>query len=288
MRIPQHALIELHLLRNRLEAGESPLQAISQMKNTEKLPENFSRAWRALEHSILEGRLSPLKAVEEFTERYQKSNDLADMIEQKSMSARIQAYVVTALSLFIAVIATFFFPETLRPSFNDMLICFALLACAWIWQKRMLEDFRKDCFFMDWLHFFRGLSLSLQMGMILPRAIEELHPIKSIANTWPISITSTEPLKHEPKTPQKTETHWKLAQNSWNEVQRLYESGHPLSKLILHLSDIQEKTFRREIIFKTEKLSYKLMLPLFLCCLPAMLWLFFSPLLKSLSVWFES
>ncbi|MEZ4815663.1 MAG: hypothetical protein R3A80_10725 [Bdellovibrionota bacterium] len=280
--VDKKILCELHILKNRLESGESIIQCLQSMGSPLKGSQEFLTQWGRLSELMIEGRVSPAKGVEHFAQQIESQNNLLNLASQKTLSARIQAYLSSGIILVLILSSQFLFPDSIRASPSILLTCISLNIASLLVMKFFLKNFEKDLFFLEWISFSKSISLSLQCGSTFPQALSEHMPNKKMLNLLPFSkkislqaINSNKALEsHSDK------NHlWNLAERSWITLCRNYQEGLPQVELINKLIKMQENEFTHVMTKKSERLSYLLLLPLFALSVPSIFVLLFTPLL---------
>lgn len=259
VRVPDKILKELRLLESRIEAGQSAYQALSQMTCALEGPETFLKSWRKLSSHILEGRLLGARSIAQFCDVFEKSNEIVDLIQQKTLAARMQSYICSGLLILILISSLFIFPPELRPS--PVWICLSsVLALACLSALYLMQrHFLKKLDYFSWILFLRLLGLSLECGNTLTVALASHPP--------PSKLKYSKSLL------------WLKARDDWNLIERQYQEGLPLLKLIGQMARISEHEFLRLLKQWSEQLSYQMMIPLFLFATPALYVLLLGPIL---------
>lgn len=281
-------LCELNILKNRLDAGESIIQSLQTMGVPLSGDQEFLSRWKKLSYLMMEGRVLPAKAVAEFTKQLESKNKLLQLSQQKTISPRIQAYLSASIVFLLILCSILMFPEALKPSFLVLSLSLSLSALSLFCMRKMLKHFEKELSFLDWISFLRSLSLSLECGMTLPHALKENTPALEITRSWPkeivkkITLDFLESNLESPHFHHRSEL-WRMAERSWMTLCRNYQCGLPQLNILQKLSDLQEEEFKNWLQIKSEKLSYALLLPLFLLSVPAILVILFAPLLSAIS-----
>jgi hypothetical protein len=263
MRVPTKILKEIRLLEGRIEAGHSPYQAFSQMNCPLSGPQDFIKSWNKISHSILEGRISGAKTISYFAEIFERSNDLCDLIQQKTMSARIQSAICAGLLLLSLIASLLFFPKELQPELWLLATSLTLMSLAFLVIFFLQKQFEKKLLFSNWILFLKLISISIECGNTLQVAERE-HPIPK-----ELYLQNNGPL-------------WLKAKEDWKLIQKHNDEGFPLLKLIHQLSKLSEKDFERNLKIWAEKLSFQLLIPLVFLATPALYLLLLGPLLTKL------
>lgn len=282
--VDKKILCELHILKNRLESGESIIQCLQSMGTPLKGSQEFLNQWSRLSELMIEGRVSPAKGVEHFASQIETQNNLLNLASQKTLSARIQAYLSSGIILLLIISSQFFFPPSVRANFGILTICLTLSAASLLIMKLFLKRFEKELFFLEWLSFLKAISLSLQCGSTFPHALTEHMPNNEMIKKLPpqlsrnislSAINSSETgISHR-----KKESLWNLAERSWITLCRNYQEGLPQVELINKLIKMQENEFTHVMTKSSERLSYLLLIPLFALSVPAVFVFLFAPLL---------
>src|SRR5436190_2927133 len=92
-KLNQELICELNILKNRLESGESILQCLGSMGIPLQGTQTFLKEWAQLSKLMIEGQVLPAKAVAEFASKLESENRLIDLVNQKTLSPRIQSYL---------------------------------------------------------------------------------------------------------------------------------------------------------------------------------------------------
>lgn len=286
--VDKKIICELNILKNRLDSGESILQCLQSMGIPLNGDAQFLARWNQLCELMIEGKVLPAKAVGEFTLQLESNNKLLELVNQKTLSPRIQAYLSMGIIFALIISAFLFFPPTLKPSYSILFISTALALTSVLAMKILLKNFQKDLIFLEWIYFLKSLSLSLQCGMTLPHALIENQPKQSTLKKWPQSIRSLINIQsiesfREMNTQLEKKYLWNLAHRVWSSISRNYQQGLPQVELITKLCTLLEDEFKNRMVAQSEKLSFLLLIPLFTFSVPAALILLFAPLLLALS-----
>lgn len=287
--IDDRMICELNILKNRLDSGESIIQCLGTMGIPLSGNIEFLEKWKKLSYLMMEGRILPAKAVSQFVEMLENRNRLIQLVNQKTLSPRIQAYLSIGIIFVLIFSSQFLFPDTLKPSFTVLSISLSLSLISTFFMHKLLKRFLNQLYFLEWISFLRSLSLSLQCGMTLPAALLENTPPQETLKLWPKNLTNKISLDylekyddfHREKSNSESKL-WEIAVRVWKNLCKNYRDGHPQVELISKLSQLQENEFKNWILTSSDKLSYLLLLPLFLLSVPAVLILLFAPLLSAL------
>ncbi len=287
--IDDRMICELNILKNRLDSGESIIQCLGTMGIPLSGNLEFLEKWKKLSSLMMEGRILPAKGVSQFVEMLEDRNRLIQLVNQKTLSPRIQAYLSIGIIFILIFSSQFIFPDTLKPSFLILSISLCLSALSTFFMQILLKRFLNQLYFLEWISFLRSLSLSLQCGMTLPAALLENKPAPETLRLWPIHLTKKVSIDflenydvfHREKSKSYSKL-WELAERVWNSLCKNYRDGLPQVELISKLSQLQENEFKNWILTSSDKLSYLLLLPLFLLSVPAVLILLFAPLIGAL------
>jgi len=286
--IDKKIICELHILKNRLDSGESIIQCLQSMGIPLNGDALFLARWNQLSELMVEGKVLPAKAVGEFAQQLESNNKLLELVNQKTLSPRIQAYLSMGIIFALIVSAYLFFPPTLKPSYGILFISISLAICSLLAMKTLLRNFQKDLIFLEWIYFLKSLSLSLQCGMTLPHALIVNQPTPKTLLAWPKSIRSRINMQNiesftETNTTFEKNYLWNLAHRVWSSISRNYQQGLSQVELITKLGILLEDEFKNRMVAKSEKLSFLLLIPLFTLSVPAALILLFAPLIMAVS-----
>ena len=107
---------ELNLLRNRLEAGESLYQCLSTMGGPLVAPKAKKFKFLKLAQLMLEGRTLASSAVKAYSDQVENEKKLIQLVQQKTLSPKIQAWIIATLSGVLVLSSYCLFPSQLKPS----------------------------------------------------------------------------------------------------------------------------------------------------------------------------
>jgi hypothetical protein len=272
---------ELNLLRNRLEAGESLYQCLSSMGSPFIAPDHIQNKFLKLAELMLEGRTLSAPSVKAFCEQIENEKKLLQLVEQKTLSPKIQAFVSAGISALLILSSYLLFPSQLKPSIAILLISLLMCGFSLYVMKLCLRRFEKELSFLEWIFFLRGIQLSLKCGLSFPTSVFENYQSLHKAQNLPQFFKSKIP-KLEAITFVQKKSLWFLAARTWNTLLTSQEKGLPLSEMLDRSIIYQEERFKSSLLIKSEKLSYILLIPLFLFSLPSAMLILLAPLLKVL------
>ncbi len=272
---------ELNLLRNRLEAGESLYQCLSSMGSPFIAPDHIQNKFLKLAELMLEGRTLSAPSVKAFCEQIENEKKLLQLVEQKTLSPKIQAFVSAGISGLLILSSYLLFPPQLKPSSNVLLIALLMCGASLYVMRLCLRRFEKELSFLEWIFFLRGIQLSLKCGLSFPTSVFEnfqsLHKAQNLPQFFKTKIPKLEAITFTQK-----KSLWFLAARTWNTLLTSQEKGLPLSEMLDRSIIYQEERFKSAILIKCEKISYILLIPLFLFSLPSAMLILLAPLLKAL------
>ncbi len=286
--IDKKIICELNILKNRLDSGESILQCLQSMGIPLKGDALFLSRWNQLCELMIQGKVLPAKAIGELTQQLESNNKLLELVNQKTLSPRIQAYLSMGIIFALIISAFFLFPPNLKPSYGILFISISLAICSLLAMKLLLKNFQKELIFLEWIYFLKSLSLSLQCGMTLPHALYENQPNSTTLNKWPQSIRKRINIQNiesfnETNSDIEKNYLWNLAHRVWSSISRNYQQGLSQVELMSKLCGLLEDEFKNRMVAKSEKLSFLLLIPLFALSVPAALILLFVPLVLAVS-----
>ena len=272
---------ELNLLRNRLEAGESLYQCLSSMGTPLIAPEHIQNKFLKLAELMLEGRTLSAPSVKAFCEQIENEKKLIQLVEQKTLSPKIQAFVSAGISGLLILSSYLLFPPQLKPSITVLFIALLMCGASLYVMRLCLRRFEKELSFLEWIFFLRGIQLSLKCGLSFPTSVFEnfqsLHKAQNLPQFFKTKIPKLEVITFTQK-----KSLWFLAARTWNTLLTSQEKGLPLSEMLNRSIVFQEEQFKSSILIKSERLSYILLIPLFLLSLPSAMLILLAPLLNVL------
>jgi hypothetical protein len=270
---------ELNMLRNRLESGESLYQSLSTMGIPLKAPNSIKFKFFKLAQLMLEGRTLPSSAIKAFSEQIENEKKLIQLVRQKTLSPKLQAFVTAAISGLLILSSYWLFPPQLKPTQNILIIALFMCGSSLCVMKFCISRFEKHLSFLDWIFFLRSVQLSLKCGLSFITSVNE--------NFLSLENTQNLPLNFKRKVSQLEQLNisnkdslWFLAGRCWNSLLISQEKGLPLSGMLERSIIFQEEQFKSWILIKSEQMSYILLIPLFLLSLPSAMLILFSPLIK--------
>ena len=272
---------ELNLLRNRLEAGESLYQCLSRMGTPFDAPEHMKNKFLKLAELMLEGRTLSAPSVKAFCEQIENEKKLIQLVEQKTLSPKIQAFVSAGISVLLILSSFLLFPQQLKPSIPILLIALLMSGSSLYIMKLCLRRFKKELSFLEWIFFLRGIQLSLKCGLSFSTSVFDNSPNFLNSSNLP-QIFKSKISKLEPIAFNQNKSLWFLASRTWNSLLTSQEKGLPLSEMLDRSIIFQEEQFKSFIFIKSERLSYILLIPLFLFSLPSAMLILLSPLINIL------
>ncbi len=277
---------ELNLLRNRLEAGESLYQCLSSMGTPLEAPQKLKHKFLKIAQLMLEGRTLASSTVKAFSEQIENEKKLIQLVEQKTLSPKIQAFIIAALSGLLILCSYWLFPPQFKVSVFILIISLSMCGASFYFMKMIIENFEKELYFLEWIFFLRSLQLSLKCGISFPTAVYENFSTAQSAQKIPSSfLTKIQSLDFISYNFSKTKKNslWFLAARTWNSLLESQEKGLPLSDMLDRSLIFQEDQFKAWILKKSEKISYVLLIPLFLLSLPSTLLVLLAPILQAIT-----
>ena len=275
---------ELNLLRNRLEAGESLYQCLSSMGIPLVAPPNIKKKFLKLAQLMLEGRTPSSSTVKAFSEQLENEKKLLQLVEQKTLSPKIQTFVIAILSGLLIISSYCLFPIQLKISLSVLTIALMMSGASLYTMQMIIKSFEKKLYFLEWIFFLRSLQLSLKCGLSLHSAVYENFP--TIQNTKKISSFYLSKIKSlqiiSTLETDKKNSLWMLGSRTWNTLLDCQEKGLPLTEMLDRSLVFQEEQFKAWILKKSEEISYILLIPLFFLSLPSFLIILLAPLLKAI------
>ena len=272
---------ELNLLRNRLEAGESLYQCLATMGCPLHAPKSKKVKFLKLAELMLEGRTLASSAIKAFSDQVENEKKLLQLVQQKTLSPKIQAFVIATLSALLVLCSYYLFPDQLKPSKKILVISLFLCGASLFVIKLCLKKFEKNLRFLEWIFFLRSIQLSLKCGLSLTASVSEnlasVH-LDKLPSNFQQNIPSLDSVLHLEKT-----SLWFLAARIWNALLESHKKGLPLSEMLDRSICFQEEHYKSWIVLKSEKLCYVLLIPLFLLSLPSALLILLAPLMAALN-----
>jgi hypothetical protein len=277
---------ELNMLRNRLEAGESLYQCLSTMGTPLEAPPNIKNKFLKLSHLLLEGRTISSLIVKAFSDQIESEKKLIQLVDQKTLSPKIQAFIIAGISGVLIFSSYWLFPAQFKVSLSTFIIAFFMCGASLYTMKTIIKNFEKQLYFLEWIFFLRSLQLSLKCGLSLPTAVNEnfatAENTKKIPQSFLVKIKSLEIISLVDSNVKKNSL-WTMAARTWNTLLESQEKGLPLSDMLDRSLVFQEGQFKTWILMKSEKISFVLLIPLFLLSLPSALLILLAPLLNAIS-----
>jgi hypothetical protein len=244
-------------------------------------PDHIQNKFLKLAELMLEGRTLSAPSVKAFCEQIENEKKLLQLVEQKTLSPKIQAFVSAGISALLILSSYLLFPSQLKPSIAILLISLLMCGFSLYVMKLCLRRFEKELSFLEWIFFLRGIQLSLKCGLSFPTSVFENYQSLHKAQNLPQFFKSKIP-KLEAITFTQKKSLWFLAARTWNTLLTSQEKGLPLSEMLDRSIIYQEDRFKSSLLIKSEKLSYILLIPLFLFSLPSAMLILLAPLLKVL------
>ncbi|MBS1985009.1 MAG: hypothetical protein JST16_12640 [Bdellovibrionales bacterium] len=282
--------LELVLLRVR--CGETLSQALHALPEL-RAPRELCRLWVRLRDRMLDGGIPTEGTLESLLQHLILKQRIGNLLAQKTLNARLQAQVIAGLGVLVGIVAYCLFPEELQPPPLLLLGSAALLAAGTLWIFRLIHRTESTLWFADWLVLLSRLKSALAWGQALGPALEGAlvdHPPASFPPRVQAALAQTlqacrqfEAAPSEIFAAHPADSAEVI--RALGQLQRLHDlhfRGQPLSETLRTLVERALDGLERKLTREAEKLSFKLLLPLFTCHLPALGALLVGPLILSL------
>lgn len=281
--------IDLALMRVR--CGKTLRQALVNLPEVKVAPA-VAKEWAELRNRILSGDLPAEKGLESFVESLRLRERVTQLIQEKTLAPKLQAYVIAGLSCLLFVVSKFLFPATLRPKFGLCVVALGLIFFSFLWIGKLRRNFERNLWFADWLVFLQRLESSLSWGQTFTASMGAIEA--SLWTRWPASLgadlgrlreASLRALPYRPSAGDAPSRDAELtkAHDQLDWIADLYRKGQPMTEILRKFVTLSFEGFERRTAMRAHRLSLELLLPLFVCSLPAFLLLLFGPLLGFLA-----
>lgn len=274
----------------RVRCGNTLTQAVSDMPSIEA-EERWCYQWKDLRDRILNGEIAA-ESIEALIAHLRLVSKIESLKIQKTQGPRMQARLIIALAIGFALISSFLFPPDMRPSGIMILTSWGLIALGHAWMRRELGRSGRIFWFADWLGFLAHLSAAVAWGQTLGSALQKTLE-GHLHDSWPADLKRTtllffdacrnfEPLPPETwRIPALCSREERLAREQLRWIYELQSRGQPLAGTLDSFVKNSMEGLERRLTIEAEKLSLKLLAPLFLTYLPSFLLTLFGPIIKS-------
>lgn len=271
----------------RLESGQSLRQSL-QDAPTLYCPRKWADRWIPLRERLLEGRSQALPGLRSFHKSLLMEQKLYRLLRKKVFMPLFQATSVVFSSLLLLIFTQLWGDEIFKLDLKDYLIEASLLIGGIYWIYRLVRLLFEDLWYLDWIDFVSSIDGQMAWGQNLLSAWKNVKPLQkrlpprmcrwleesyeSARNYRPLSVeqirhSSSNLLEHR-------------CCERWIQVHQLFVRNEAVRMLIHNELESSYQRFEYQLEIKSEKLAAHLMLPLFVCFLPASLYVVLAPLIK--------
>ena len=280
------------LLLLRIRCGQTLTQSMRGLASP-KVNAELNSQWQTLFLSIQKGSLRAEPGIQAFLGFLKLQRKLSGLLSQKTLLPKLQSLVIMTISAGFLLAGYLLFPDTLRPTSSVVLVSLTLNALGFLLNGYLIRSFEKDLWFAEWLMFLSNIQNNLNAGFTLARSLSvELENLEKFKN-WPKSLLSdlvqlgtciqqgTE-LPNLRTLPSRAKASHQQAHEHLKLLTQQYSNAEPLSELLSKLLPSCAEVFERQITMESEKLSLKILVPMFLFYFPSFLVLLFGPLLRGI------
>lgn len=287
---PQLEALSLHLetLIIRIESGQSLRQAL-QGAPTILCTQKWIDRWVPLRDRLLQGQSQALTGLQSFRNALVLEQKLGRLIRKKAFMPLFQALSVMLTSLILVLFTQFFGEEIFQFRKMDYLVEFFFFLVGGVWIFLLIKNLFSDLWMLDWIDFLSSLDSQMSWGQNLLSAWKNSHQLhlkfpfklqKLIQSSYQSSqryeALSNAILKETYSTNPLERRCWER----WKQVHDMFIRNESIKPLLNYEAENSYKRLEEHLELKSEKLSGYLMLPLFLCFLPASLYVILIPMIR--------
>ncbi|MEO5667099.1 MAG: hypothetical protein ABIR96_03485 [Bdellovibrionota bacterium] len=274
----------------RIESGQPLAKAVADAPRFE-CEKDWVERWTELRSRLLRGESSALEGLTQFRRSVDLQLKIGRLVTRRSLLPLIQSGAVGLTSMIFLVATQTLFRDLFHLTSIELAVAISLLGVGYLWMWKLVHDYRRELWFIDWLEFVSGLSARLSWGQgLLP--------------AWKYGLASTARLPKElrefltesfrkaenyevlptPRLVSKEDALVFRCRTRWEQVHRLFVANERVLPVLVREIENAFESFQDGLERKAELLSAKLMLPLFLCFAPAYLLMLMAPLIRPLLV----
>jgi hypothetical protein len=221
---------------------------------------NTAEQWRELKNAIIEGKVQTITAMEFFLENLRREKKLNQIKRKKSSLPIIQSVAVFMSGFVFYIFSFFIFPDTLKPGlFTFLLFISAQLIC-YLWIQNIFKKWKSLQKQGLWIQ----LLYEYQQGLLSGQTLFTLLQCER-KNSLRKKIFSQSPNR--------------LMQQQWKQLLKLDDEGKPLSLFLGSCLKQFQNYFEYQLEIEGDRLSMKLLMPIFFCQLPSQIFLIIAPFL---------
>lgn len=284
---------QLEVVQLRVASGQTLSQSLRDMPRAD-CPRKLAETWVRLRELMQGGRLSVETGLQAFTAQLRLQHELRSKLQEKTLIPKMQFYLILLSALAFALSSFYLYPPELRPSTFLYGLALGLFGGAYLWVRWEFHNFHARLWFSDWLFFLGKVRAQMQWGQTLNAALKE-----SLADGIPSEFPSV--LRHNlesffekcrqgrpedfkiKKAPRTHDAELRRAFLELHIFADLERQGQSCGTFIGRSLELSLKSFDQKLSLQSQTLSLRLLLPLFILCVPAFLILIFGPLLQRLT-----
>lgn len=279
--------LDIALLR--IESGQALVHALADAPRF-KCDKEWIERWLELKNRLLKGEVSVLEALSNFRRSVDLQLRIRRLVARRSLMPLVQACSVGATSILFLLATQTIFADMLQLRPLELALSLSLLGLGYFWTFKLMQNYRRDLWLIDWLEFVSGLATRVSWGQSLLVAWKQTASAKSRLPK-DLDLFLKKSLQHaenyEPLPPLvPTRGHdaklVRKCQLRWEQVHRLFVANERVLPVLQKELTHAYESFQDSLERKAELLSAKMMLPLFLCFAPAYLVMLLAPLIRPL------
>jgi hypothetical protein len=242
--------------------------------------------WVELRRRLLSGHVSAVEAIGNFRRSVDLQLRVRRLVAKRSLLPLAQAASVGVTSLLFLGVTQVFFSESFRLRAPELGLALGLILGGWAWIWRLVNAYRKDLWFLDWLEFVSALSTQLSWGQGLLAAWKNAQPAPGKLPA-PLEVFLATSLHHAenyqalpPAVACEQAPLVLRCRTRWEQVHRLFVANERVLPLLQKEIDGAFAGFQETLERQADLLAMRLLLPLFLCFAPAYLVMLLVPLIR--------
>jgi len=279
--------LDIALLR--IESGQSLVQALADAPRF-KCEKQWIERWLELKSRLIKGEASAAEALSNFRRSVDLQLRIHRLVARRSLLPLVQACAVGLTSILFLVATQTLFADMLKLRASELMLVISLLGLGYFWIFKLMQAYRRDLWFIDWLEFVSGIATRVSWGQSLLVAWKQSLPLKSrlpaeLDAFLKKSLNHAENYEALPRISPTGKRDLKLirkCQLRWEQIHRLFIANERVLPVLQKELTHAYEHFQDGLERKAELLSAKMMLPLFLCFAPAYLLMLLAPLIRPL------
>lgn len=287
--ISENLIDSLNTIYAEVQSGTTFFQSINDQDLPKiKCSKSLIKNWISLRNAIVEGKCSALETLKVLIEELRSQKKILLQLKKKTQGPLIQMYIS---SLCGVVLTLYLFWQSQNPDFSlkisTKVLLFSALAqiISYIISFSIIKNFKKRLRYLDWIQFTSRILLSLKWGQSLHMAYKEslkalnleLLPVNTRVNIVTFSNYLTGKLD-TPKFKTNKQKIWTKSEHQLKCLYKLYNDGNSLTPFLKLSLEDSYRDFQYYMECESEKVSYQLLIPLFLLQVPAFMLILLYPL----------